>query len=107
MLEMFAGRRPTVDMFKDCLNLHNFVKMALPKRLIQVINPMLLPREPEKMRAITTAIVETEEDGNGSEVEQTEENNKIEYSRQMDVDMQTCLLSILNIGLMFNEIPKR
>lgn len=76
-------------MFKDDLNLYNFVKMALPKRLIQVVNPMLLPREPEKMRAITTAIVETEEDDDGSEVEPTEEANNAEYLRQMDVDMQT------------------
>ncbi|XP_030964938.1 putative receptor-like protein kinase At3g47110 [Quercus lobata] len=34
VLEMFTGRRPTDDMFKDGLNLHNFVKMCLPKRLI-------------------------------------------------------------------------
>ena len=33
VLEMFTGRRPTDDMFKDGLNLHKFVKMALPKRL--------------------------------------------------------------------------
>ena len=33
VLEMFIGRMPTNDMFKDDLNLHNFVKMALPKRL--------------------------------------------------------------------------
>jgi serine/threonine protein kinase len=31
VLEMFTGRRPTDDMFKDGLNLHDFVKMALPK----------------------------------------------------------------------------
>ena len=45
VLEMFIGRMPTDDMFKDGLNLHNFVKMTLPKRLAQVVDPMLLPRE--------------------------------------------------------------
>ena len=29
MLEMFTGRMPTDDMFKDGPNLHNFVKMVL------------------------------------------------------------------------------
>ena len=34
LLEMFLGKRPTYEMFKDGLNLHSFAKMALPKRLI-------------------------------------------------------------------------
>uniref|UniRef100_A0A2N9HWK5 non-specific serine/threonine protein kinase n=1 Tax=Fagus sylvatica TaxID=28930 RepID=A0A2N9HWK5_FAGSY len=51
VLEMFTGRRPTDDMFKDGLNLHDFVKMALPKRLIEIVNPMLLPREVEEMES--------------------------------------------------------
>ena len=29
LLEMFTGRRPTDELFKDDLNLHNFVKLAL------------------------------------------------------------------------------
>ena len=31
LLEMFLGKRPTDEMFKDNLNLNNFVKMALPE----------------------------------------------------------------------------
>ena len=34
LLEMFLGKGPTNEMFKDDLNLHNFVKMALPERLV-------------------------------------------------------------------------
>ena len=34
LLEMFIGRRPTDDMFKDGLNLNNFAKMALPEKLV-------------------------------------------------------------------------
>ena len=59
VLEMFIGRRPTDDMFKDGLNLHNFVKMSLPKRLIQVVDPMLLPREVEGMGVATAAMMAT------------------------------------------------
>ncbi|KAM7473921.1 hypothetical protein LguiB_021164 [Lonicera macranthoides] len=29
LLELFTGRRPTDDMFKDGLNLHNYIKMGL------------------------------------------------------------------------------
>ena len=96
VLEMFTRRRPTDDIFKDGLNLHNFVKMALPERLVQVVNPMLLPREAVEMEATTVAIVATEE-----------ETNNIEDFRQIDADMQKCLLSTLNIGIKCSmESPK-
>ena len=45
LLEMFLGKRPNDDMFKDGLNLHNFAKMALPEKLVQIVDPILLPRE--------------------------------------------------------------
>jgi serine/threonine protein kinase len=57
VLEMFTGRRPTDEMFKDGPNLHNFVKMALLERLDQIVDPLLLPREVEKT-AIATAAAE-------------------------------------------------
>ena len=37
LLEMFLGKRPTNDMFKDGLNLHNFAKMALPESLFKFL----------------------------------------------------------------------
>ena len=30
LMEMFLGKRPTDEMFKDDLNLHNFVNIELP-----------------------------------------------------------------------------
>ncbi|XP_028102999.1 probable LRR receptor-like serine/threonine-protein kinase At3g47570 [Camellia sinensis] len=48
LLEMFMGKRPTDDMFKDSLNLHNFVKMALPYPMVEVADPMLLWEVEEK-----------------------------------------------------------
>ncbi|KAF3957948.1 hypothetical protein CMV_017088 [Castanea mollissima] len=105
VLEMFTGRRPTDDMFKDGLDLHNFVKMTLPKRLIQVVDPLLLPREVEEMGVATAAMMATKEDDNDNEI--VEEANNIEDSRHIDVDMRKCLLSILNIGILCSlESPK-
>ena len=83
-------------MFKNGLNLHNFVKMALPKRLAQVVDPKLLPRDTVEMGAtmITMMAIEEEEDKNGKEIE-LEEVNNIDDSRHIDVDMQKCLFSTL------------
>ncbi|XP_022772206.1 probable LRR receptor-like serine/threonine-protein kinase At3g47570 isoform X2 [Durio zibethinus] len=42
LLEMFTGRRPTDEMFKENQNLHNFVKTALPNRVAEITDPTLL-----------------------------------------------------------------
>ncbi|CAN6692695.1 unnamed protein product [Malus baccata var. baccata] len=42
LLEMFTGKRPTDNMFGDNLNLHNFVKMALPGRITEIADTPLL-----------------------------------------------------------------
>ncbi|RWR78759.1 putative LRR receptor-like serine/threonine-protein kinase [Cinnamomum micranthum f. kanehirae] len=43
LLEKFTGRRPTDDLFKDGLNLHEFAKMALSTQLGEIVHdPRLL-----------------------------------------------------------------
>ncbi|KAL4388446.1 hypothetical protein GQ457_09G029610 [Hibiscus cannabinus] len=42
LLEMFTGKRPTDEIFKDGLSLHNFVKAAFPDRVVEIIDPILL-----------------------------------------------------------------
>ncbi|OIT03666.1 PREDICTED: probable LRR receptor-like serine/threonine-protein kinase At3g47570 [Nicotiana attenuata] len=42
LLEMFTGKRPTDEMFKDSLNLHNYAKASLPDRVIHITDPILL-----------------------------------------------------------------
>lgn len=41
VLEMFTGKRPTDDSFKDGLCLHDFVKMAYPERVMEVVDPLM------------------------------------------------------------------
>ncbi|XP_030964821.1 probable LRR receptor-like serine/threonine-protein kinase At3g47570 [Quercus lobata] len=97
VLEMFTGRRPTNDMFRDGLNLHNFVKMALPKRLVQIVDPLLLPREATEMGETTATIIAKEK------VDNNDDNSK-----QIDANMQKFLLSIFNIGILCSmESPKK
>ncbi|KAJ4720030.1 Kinase-like protein [Melia azedarach] len=41
-LEILTGKRPTDEMFTDGLSLHNFCKMALPDRVMEIVDPHLL-----------------------------------------------------------------
>ncbi|TYI07961.1 hypothetical protein ES332_A10G263200v1, partial [Gossypium tomentosum] len=42
LLQMFTGKRPTVERFKEGLTLHNFFKAALSDRVIEITDPILL-----------------------------------------------------------------
>ncbi|XP_048446455.1 probable LRR receptor-like serine/threonine-protein kinase At3g47570 isoform X1 [Pyrus x bretschneideri] len=42
LLEMLTGKRPTDEMFKDGLNLHKFVQIALPELVEEICDPVLL-----------------------------------------------------------------
>lgn len=41
LLEMFTGRSPTDDMFKDSLDLHKFAVAALPNRAVEIADPAI------------------------------------------------------------------
>ena len=45
LLEMFIGKRPTDNIFKDDFNLNNFASAAFPDRLSEIVDPMLLEEE--------------------------------------------------------------
>ncbi|XP_021296295.1 probable LRR receptor-like serine/threonine-protein kinase At3g47570 [Herrania umbratica] len=42
LLEIFTGKRPTDEIFREGLSLHNFVKAALPERVAGILNPIFL-----------------------------------------------------------------
>ncbi|XP_022764486.1 probable LRR receptor-like serine/threonine-protein kinase At3g47570 [Durio zibethinus] len=42
LLEMFTGKRPTDEMFKEGFSLYKFVVAALPERVIEIMDPFLL-----------------------------------------------------------------
>lgn len=42
LLEMFTGRRPTDEMFKEDLTLHNFAKAASPDQAAEIVDSFLL-----------------------------------------------------------------
>lgn len=77
VLEMFTGRRPTDEIFKDGLNLHSFVKTALPESLMQIIDPNLITATEEE-RELSNS------NGNLSE---------------MSAKARSCVVSVLEIGI--------
>ncbi|XVF83991.1 hypothetical protein PTKIN_Ptkin16aG0539200 [Pterospermum kingtungense] len=48
---MFTRKRPTGEIFKENLNLHGFVKTALPNHVVEITYPILLQ---ESFRRVTT-----------------------------------------------------
>ncbi|KAM3697856.1 hypothetical protein ACJW31_06G144300 [Castanea mollissima] len=103
LLEMFLRKRPTDEMFEDGLNLHNFAKMALPERLVQIVDPILLPREVEETQTSTLA----REYNNKSEIQTDEDTLDIVNLCQIDANVHKCLVSVLEIGLACSmESPK-
>ncbi|XP_048134928.1 probable LRR receptor-like serine/threonine-protein kinase At3g47570 [Rhodamnia argentea] len=42
LLEMFTGISPTAEIFKESLNLHNFVDEALPEQVLEITDPILV-----------------------------------------------------------------
>ena len=41
LLQMITGKKPTDDIFKDGMNLHNFVEEVLPQNLGSIVEPNL------------------------------------------------------------------
>ncbi|CAJ2629186.1 unnamed protein product [Trifolium pratense] len=75
LLEMLTGRRPTDEMFKDGYNLHNYVKIAFPNNILEIVDATLLSMENDHV-AVTT-----------------------EVAIHLHPNVERCLSSLLKIGL--------
>ncbi|XVF28428.1 hypothetical protein REPUB_Repub15cG0028500 [Reevesia pubescens] len=78
LLEMFTGKGPTDEMFKEDLNLRNYVKLALPERVAEITDPILLQ---EIFRGETVT------------------SNTSNQSKHREERFLQCLISVLNIGV--------
>ncbi|XXG58776.1 hypothetical protein AAC387_Pa04g0996 [Persea americana] len=82
LLEMFTGKKPTDDIFKDNLNLHQLAKMAFPEKVIEIIDHCLL-------------------------LEGNENISSNEDYNEMGSRMHECFLSLVRIGISCSvEAPK-
>ncbi|KAJ9557848.1 hypothetical protein OSB04_012462 [Centaurea solstitialis] len=51
LLEMLTGKRPTDENFGEGMNLHDYVKMALPHRALEIVEPLVMYALEEEMEA--------------------------------------------------------
>lgn len=89
VLEILTGRKPTDEMFTNGMNLHTFVKVSLPEKLLQIVDSALLPIELKQASA---------------EEEKYSDQN---LSHMDHDDLKKCLLDLFCIGLACSaESPK-
>ncbi|CAN1139576.1 Probable LRR receptor-like serine/threonine-protein kinase At3g47570 [Linum perenne] len=82
VLEMLTGKRPTNEMFKDCENLRNFVKAAIPDGITSVLDPLI---------SISIAAAEDR---------RLVGNRKADDNNHTSIESaKECLVSVLEIGL--------
>jgi serine/threonine protein kinase len=88
LLEMFTGKRPTDNLFQESLNLHDFVKAALPERIIDILDPILLWERKEGVTRMNDNITRNE-------------------GRNGSPNGKECLILILGIGVACSvEFPR-
>ncbi|CAJ1942019.1 unnamed protein product [Sphenostylis stenocarpa] len=91
VLEMLTGRKPTDEMFINGINLHNFVKVSLPDKLLHLVDSAILRRELKQ--TVVSAEMENYSDQN--------------MRQMLPNDMNKCLLELFTIGLACSaESPK-
>jgi len=61
LIEMFTGRSPTDDMFRDGLNLHYFAKAAHPDNVMEIADSRIWLRNEGNNRNATRDIARTKE----------------------------------------------
>ena len=79
LLEIFTEKRPTDKIVQESLNLHDFVKAALPERILEIVDPILLRKREVGERRM-------------NDITRNECPNGIPKS-------QECLILILGIGV--------
>lgn len=93
---MFTGKRPTDEIFKDGISLHDYVKASLRNQLLQIVDPILLPAESVAREEFAS-----------NDVEQKEDTKNYRNLRKKEARVLNCLISVLEIGVNCSaESPK-
>ena len=76
LLEMLTGRSPTEEVFKDGHNLRNYVKIAFPNNIMEIVDATLFSMGNEYLA-----------------VAREEENNIINVTSHLHSKVEKCLFS--------------
>ncbi|KAK9153526.1 hypothetical protein Sjap_001006 [Stephania japonica] len=82
LLELFTGKTPTDEVFKDGWNLHDFARTALPERVMEIVDPLLLSQE----------------------ISPKDGSDNTKKSSQKRENIQECIILVLNIGVACSRI---
>jgi serine/threonine protein kinase len=91
LLEMFTGKRPTDDMFKDGMSIHMFIAMALPERVMDIVDSSM-PFEESKENA--------DDETNNDDIEEGAIIKEVDRHFNARSKVEDCLISVLQIGLL-------
>ncbi|CAL8087978.1 unnamed protein product [Prunus armeniaca] len=95
LLEMFTGKRPTDDMFKDGLSIHQFTAIKMPDHVMDIIDPSLL-------------IERNDAHGDGERYEseiRTRRTTSYQHGSPIQATrLEECLVSVMQIGLSCSAI---
>jgi serine/threonine protein kinase len=96
LLEMFTGKRPTDDMFKDDLSIHKFTAMALQLGRVVDIVDSSMPFEED-----------ADDETNKDDIEESAIIKEIDCHFNAKSRMKDCLVSVLQIGLLCSATSPR
>ncbi|XP_059458364.1 putative receptor-like protein kinase At3g47110 [Corylus avellana] len=89
LLEMFTGKRPTDDMFKEGLSIQKFTVMALPYRVMDIVD-LSMPFEEN----------EDDDETNNVDIEESAIIEEVDHHFNTRSRVVHCLISVLQIGLL-------
>ncbi|XP_009341612.2 putative receptor-like protein kinase At3g47110 [Pyrus x bretschneideri] len=95
LLEMFAGKRPTDDMFKDGLSIHQFAAMAMPDNAGEILDAALLFEREE---------ADDNDDRCRNDVHEKPIIKYVDRSSVQGRSLEECLVIVVRIGLSCSAI---
>ena len=90
LLEMFIGKRPTDDMFKEGLSIRKFTEMALPERVMDIVDSSMPFKEDEE---------DANDERNQEDIEESTIIKEVDRHFNAISKVEDCLVSVLQIGL--------
>jgi serine/threonine protein kinase len=91
LLEMFTGKRPTDNMFKDGLSIHKFIAMALPEHVMDIVDSTMSFEEGEE---------DADDETNNDDIEEGAIIEEVDRHFNGRNKVKDCLVSVLQIGLL-------
>ena len=87
LLEIFTGKRPIDEMFKDGLSIHKFILMALPEHVMDIVDPLMF--------------FEVDEEDVDDEINEEDIKEIIKEYPHVNISstIKDCVISLFQIGL--------